>query len=106
MKEIIGWIGAFLFAICALPQAVKTFKTKSADDLSWLFLLLWFGGEILTFSYLIVDDIKLKTTHFPLYVNYIFNTILVIYLIYAKKTYLIKNNSRKTKEFETSKVRI
>ncbi|MBN2890248.1 MAG: hypothetical protein JXL97_00135 [Bacteroidales bacterium] len=87
VNEVIGWFGAALFAICALPQAIKTFKTKKADDLSWLFLLLWFFGEIFTFAYLIIDDIKINTTHFPLYINYFFNTVIVIYLMYAKKVY-------------------
>ncbi len=87
-NEYIGWIGAFLFAICALPQAIKTFRTKKADDLSWLFLVLWFLGEFFVFTYLIIDDIKREITHYPLYINYVFNTVIVIYLIYAKKTYI------------------
>lgn len=93
MNEAIGWLGAFLFAVCALPQAFKTFKTKKADDLSWLFLWLWILGEIFTFIYLIVDDIKVQSTHYPLYVNYVFNILIVVYLLYAKKTY--KNKAEK-----------
>jgi uncharacterized protein with PQ loop repeat len=85
--EIFGWVGSFLFAVCAVPQAVKTWKTKKADDLSWLFLLLWLGGEWLTVSYLVIDDILLGIAHFPLYLNYIFNIVLVSYLVYAKKRY-------------------
>jgi len=92
MNDAIGWLGAFLFAICALPQAVKTFKTKRANDLSWLFLWLWFGGEIFTFIYIIIDDYREQSTHYPLYVNYVFNIFIIIYLLYAKKTY-------KTEEF-------
>ncbi len=87
IHHYIGWLGAFLFAICALPQVIKTWKTKKAGDLSWMFLLFWLFGEILTFLYIIIDDILLKITHFPLYLNYSFNIILVLYLIYAKKYY-------------------
>ncbi len=101
MHEIIGWFGAFLFAVCALPQAVKTFKTKKADDISWLFLWLWFFGEIFTFLYLIIDDIKLKTTHFPLYINYIFNIVIVVYLIYAKKFY--KSKQKKARQLKNQR---
>ncbi len=86
-NEFIGWLGATLFAICGLPQAIKTFKTKQADDLSWLFLLFWFLGEVFTFAYIIIDDIKLKNTHYPLYVNHIINIVLVVYLLYAKRIY-------------------
>jgi len=87
LHEYIGWLGAFFFAICAIPQVVKTYRTHKVDDLSWLFLLLWFLGEIFTFAYIIIDDIGFGITHFPLYVNYLFNIVLVLYLIYAKKVY-------------------
>lgn len=83
----LGWIGAFLFATCAVPQVIKTWKTKKAGDLSWLFLLFWFFGELFTLTYILIDDSLIGITHFPLYINYIFNIILVIYLIYAKKSY-------------------
>lgn len=87
MHEYIGWVGAFLFAICGVPQVIKTWKIKKADDLSWLFLLFWLFGELLTFIYIIIDDTQHGLTHYPLYVNYIFNIIMVVYLIYAKKKY-------------------
>ena len=85
--NIFGWIGAFLFTICAVPQVMKTWKSKKADDLSMWFLLFWLGGEVFTMFYVVADDVSLGITHFPLYMNYIFNTILVLYLIYAKKFY-------------------
>ncbi|EKD47664.1 MAG: hypothetical protein ACD_65C00345G0010 [uncultured bacterium] len=85
--HFIGWIGSFLFATCAVPQAVKTWKTKKAEDLSWLFLLFWILGELLTFSYIVTDDILIGITHYPLYVNYVFNIIIIFYLLYAKKRY-------------------
>jgi len=87
IHQYIGWLGAFLFTICAVPQVVKTWRTKKADDLSWLFLLFWLFGEVFTFAYIIIDDIIEQITHFPLYINYLVNTVLVVYLIYAKKVY-------------------
>jgi uncharacterized protein with PQ loop repeat len=87
IHHFIGWLGAFLFAICAVPQVIKTWKTKKADDLSWLFLLFWFFGEILTLTYIIIDDILLGIYHYPLYFNYILNILLLFYLIYAKAYY-------------------
>lgn len=87
MHQLIGWLGATLFAICAVPQVIKTWQTKRADDLSWLFLLFWLFGEILMLIYIIIDDFYLKTTHYPLYVNYIFNIVMVLYLIWAKWRY-------------------
>jgi uncharacterized protein with PQ loop repeat len=85
--NIFGWIGAILFTICAVPQVIKTWKSKRVDDLSLMFLLFWLGGEIFTMFYVIVDDTLLGITHFPLYINYFFNAVLVFYLIYAKKYY-------------------
>ena len=84
---VLGWIGAFLFAVCAVPQVVKTWRSRSAGDLSWLFLLFWLFGEVLTLVYIITDDILESITHYPLYLNYMFNTVLVVYLIYAKAFY-------------------
>lgn len=87
MYELIGWLGAFLFAICAVPQVIKTWKSKKADDLSWLFLFFWLAGEILMCVYIVIDDITLGITHYPLYMNYAFNIVMVIYLLYAKRKY-------------------
>jgi uncharacterized protein with PQ loop repeat len=96
IHQVIGWIGAILFAICAIPQVIKTWRTRKVEDLSWFFLLFWAGGELLTFTYVIIDDLALNITHYPLYLNYSFNTIMVIYLVYAKKKYG-KNTRRKIK---------
>ena len=87
MNDLLGWLGAVLFATCAVPQVIKTWETKKAEDLSWLFLLFWLFGEVFTFIYIIVDDLNNRITHFPLYLNYSVNTILVVYLVYAKARY-------------------
>ncbi|MFA6089485.1 MAG: PQ-loop domain-containing transporter [Candidatus Woesearchaeota archaeon] len=87
IHQWLGWVGAFFFAICAVPQVVKTWKTKRTKDLSWLFLIFWLLGEILTFVYILIDDYLLGIKHFPLYLNYAFNIVLVLYLIYAKMRY-------------------
>jgi len=93
MNEYIGWIGAFMFAICTLPQAIKTYKTKQTDDLSALFLWLWFLGEIFTIIYIVADDYNTNTRHYPLYINYVFNLFIAIYMLYAKHTYSRKQNN-------------
>ena len=92
-NEIMGWMGSILFAICALPQVVHTYKTRKVDDLNELFIWLWFLGEVFTFWYIIVDDINNKIYHIPLYFNYLFNLIMVFYLIYAKYRYNSKPTS-------------
>ena len=86
-NETIGWIGNILFAICGIPQVIKTYQTKSAKDLSVLFLWLWFAGELLTFIYIVIGDLETKTAHFPLYFNYAVNIFMACFLIYAKYVY-------------------
>lgn len=85
--QAIGWLGGIFLSICALPQAIKTYKTKSAGDLSWGFIGLWFGGEVFTLTYIVASDIKSGLLHAPLYLNYSLNIILLFYLIYAKFRY-------------------
>ncbi|MBL4559681.1 MAG: hypothetical protein JKX79_01725, partial [Labilibaculum sp.] len=63
------------------------FLKKKTDDLNELFLWLWFWGEVFTLCYIFIDDLASKNYHIPLYFNYVFNLILLFYLIYAKYTY-------------------
>ncbi len=83
----IGWLGGIMLAICGLPQVIHTYKTKKTEGLSWLFLLFWFYGEGLCLFYLVYSDMIHDIYHFPLYVNYIFNILMVLYLLYAKMHY-------------------
>ncbi len=87
MNEAIGWLGSTMFAICGLPQVIKTWRTKKAGDLSSLFLWLWFWGEIFTLIYILYGDISVKQYHYPLYFNYLGNLVMAAYLLYAKYIY-------------------
>ena len=77
----IGVLGCALLSCCAFPQVIKTWRTKSVDDLSFYFLLIWFFGDVLTGVY-VLADIK-----WPLLINYILNGIFTGYLLYAKWRY-------------------
>lgn len=87
MMVFIGWVGAVLFAFCGLPQAIKTYRTKQAKDFSILFLIMWLGGEVFTFSYVFHDNTVKSNWQLPLLFNYLLNTIIVVYLLYAKFLY-------------------
>lgn len=87
MLEIIGWVGTFLFSFCAVPQCIKTFTTKSAKDISWMFLGMWFFGEIMTFAYVLVKNMRVDDYQIPLLVNYVFNFLLLCFLISCKVKY-------------------
>jgi len=81
--EIIGYIGSIMLAICGLPQAIESYKTKSSEGLTWGFILLWLFGELFTFAYI------LPKMDLPLLINYsaniIFLTIIVYFKIFPKK---------------------
>jgi uncharacterized protein with PQ loop repeat len=76
--ELIGWLGSICFALCALPQAIHAYKTKSAEGITWGLLSLWFIGEILTIIYV------LPKGYAPLLFNYISNIVLLSIIIYYK----------------------
>lgn len=87
MIELVGWIGGIALAVCAIPQVVATWKTKSMDGISWLFLILWFIGEICTVSYIIITNMSASSFQIPLIVNCVLNIILLFYLLWAKYRY-------------------
>jgi uncharacterized protein with PQ loop repeat len=76
--ETLGYIGSIMLAICGLPQAIESFKTKSSDGLTWGFIGLWFWGEIFTFIYI------LPKMDLPLLINYSANIIFLSVIIYFK----------------------
>lgn len=74
----IGWLGSLLLALCGLPQAIESYRTKSSAGLTWGFIMMWFVGELCTFAYV------LPKMDFPLLVNYSANIIFLSVIIYFK----------------------
>lgn len=80
--EIIGWLGAALFAICGLPQAVQCAREGHARGLNWFFLLAWLGGEVLTIAYVWPKmDVPLLANYF---INLVFLLIMLRYKIWER----------------------
>lgn len=75
----VGWLGSFLLAVCGLPQAIESYRTKSSKGITWSFLLMWLFGEILTLTFLIP-----KTGVLPLLFNYSANILFISVIIYYK----------------------
>jgi len=46
MCELLGYVGGFAFAICALPQAWRAYRDGHSRGLAPWFLSLWLGGEV------------------------------------------------------------
>ena len=76
--DAIGWAGSMLFALCGLPQAIESYKQKHSNGLTWMFLLMWLWGEILTFVYV------LPKMDYPLLANYAVNFVFLIVIIWFK----------------------
>ena len=78
LTSSIAWIGSTCFSLSALPQAWMCYKTKSADGLSWLFLMLWFVGEVCMLGY------SAYTLQYPLLTNYLVNWVVLQVILYYK----------------------
>ncbi len=55
--EIIGFLGGFLVTISLLPQVIKSYKTKSAKDISIAYTLILITGLGLWVLYAILNSI-------------------------------------------------
>lgn len=80
MVEIIGWIGALLLGLCAVPQAVRTFLVGRADDISWGFLGMWLVGEffLIAYNHLTLNSLALSA-------NYYLNVACLLVIVYYKR---------------------
>jgi uncharacterized protein with PQ loop repeat len=76
--ELIGWLGSILFAICAAPQAWKSYKDGHSDGLATSFLVMCYLGEVLTLIYV------WPTGNMPLIFNYVMNLIFLSVMAWYK----------------------
>ncbi len=77
---LLGWLGSILFAICAMPQAFQSWKDGHSQGMSWGFLLMWLGGEVLTIAYV------LPKQDWPLLFNYAANLACLLVILRFKVT--------------------
>jgi uncharacterized protein with PQ loop repeat len=76
--ELFGVIGSVAFATCAIPQVVDCYRKRSAEGLSWMFLILWAIGELFTIIYIWPNQ------DWILLSNYFFNSLCLVIMIYFK----------------------
>ena len=81
--DFFGFAAAFLTTIAFLPQLYKTWKTKSADDVSLVMLLLFITGLICWIIYgYKIDSIPILVANV---ITFIFNfSILILKITYTK----------------------
>lgn len=83
-ENILGIIAGILTSVSMIPQLVKVWKEKNAEDLSWTMILVLISGLSLWFWYGFIKD------EFPIILSNAFaaivNVILLICcMIYKKK---------------------
>lgn len=92
--EAIGWIGAFFFAACGVPQAWQSWKQGHSEGLNPWFIWSWFTGEVCMILYTMGLPFITNTTFesmLPLLMNYLFNFLCLLIIIYYK--YMPKEKS-------------
>jgi len=77
LVEVSGYIGSFLLAVCAAPEAWRSIKRKKCD-IGYSFLLLWLAGEALLCYY------NTSIGSIPLYINYGFNILLISVMLFYR----------------------
>jgi MtN3 and saliva related transmembrane protein len=62
--KIIGLAAGTLTTISFLPQVIRTWKTRSAKDLSWMMFSVFFLGTLLWLSYgILMKDLAITVAN-------------------------------------------
>lgn len=78
MIETYGWVGSILLALCAIPETIIAIRTGTCK-LSWVFLLMWFFGEI----FVLIPVISTLNSPYLTF-NYGTNACLILIMICYK----------------------
>jgi uncharacterized protein with PQ loop repeat len=84
---ICGILGAFFFAINLAPQIIKCYRTKSCKDISRMFLVFAFCGNIFSAVFVLYTNMKTGLWQWPIYFNYATATVLTAVLTILKIRY-------------------
>jgi MtN3 and saliva related transmembrane protein len=84
LVDILGYMAGTLVVISLLPQAIKSWKTKSAHDVSLLRYVIYIIGLILWITYAVI--IK----NMPVAVMNSLGLLLAVSILYLKLKYGMK----------------
>ena len=93
----LGYLAGFLTTISLVPQVIKVWKTKSADDFSLAMLLIWCTGISCWATYGILINAK------PI-IFWNLGTLLLAGAILVMKIKFAGNRSHKPKPIITKKI--
>jgi uncharacterized protein with PQ loop repeat len=94
--QIFGWIGQLLLGLCAAPQAIQSFKTRTSNGINPLFIIMWFCGELLSLVYVLFS----LSNALPIIMNYSVNLVFVSIILYYN-VYPQNNNKNCTNTNES-----
>lgn len=84
--EIIGYIACVTMVLGYMPQAIKTIKTRSTDDIAMpTFLLMAIGGMCFFIQGILLDNMPLIITNVLTTTASVIITVIKIYNDYFKK---------------------
>ena len=86
--EIFGYVAAILTTLAFLPQLIKTLKTKKADDVSLITLIMFIIGVLCWIIY------GYKISSIPILLANLI-TLFLNLLILISKIYFSKNQSER-----------
>ena len=87
--EFFGYLGGLILTLCLVPQIMKTYKTKKADDISTVWEYLYFIGVTFYIIYAIDKDLP------PVYIPAFLELIFIIILFYLKRKYDRENKIKR-----------
>ena len=87
LAQVLGWVATALFTVCFIPQIIKTWKTKTVDGLSFLFLFISFVANIIALAYATLIEQP------PLQIKYILAMIFLATCLVLYVQIWIKNKA-------------
>lgn len=81
ISELIGWLGGAFLSICAMPEFLKSLRTKKCS-FTWMFLILWGIGELLSLLYICFKSSEISLA--PILVNCGLNLAFIATFLYYK----------------------
>lgn len=76
--EILGFVGGASISASLIPQVIKTYRTKSATDISYIYQAIYILGTSMVNVYALIEGL------WPVYVPCIFEEIAIITLTVMK----------------------
>ena len=96
--DFFGYLGGLILTLCLVPQIMKTYKTKKADDISTVWEYLYFIGVTFYIIYAIDKDLP------PVYIPAFLELIFIIILFYLKRKYDRENKTKRQNLSDNSNV--